>query len=275
MNNLISNLQKTTPENLKNDLKTNLENALKSVKILDPKNLSKQADAIESKLKQVDSIKPEDTQALKSLQRLATESSLLIEDVPNTTDNILQTQITNILTRSIPDMNKLILDLQNKQVTDVTTLNSRLSSINDSLTKSITEVTNTFNQNITDIQTSITSLRNDNNRRFNDISTLINTNISVLTNAVSSLSNLVSSDINALYSAFNNMKNIVETQKIVINTPQNKRWTIAGDSDGKLCIGNPNPLTCINNDGDLVVPANMTTELNNVINVPPLPVVKY
>jgi len=75
MNNLISNLQKTTPESLKNDLKTNLENALKSVKILDPKNLSKQADAIESKLKQVDSIKPEDTQALKSLQQLSTESS--------------------------------------------------------------------------------------------------------------------------------------------------------------------------------------------------------
>lgn len=420
MNNLILNLEKSTPESLKNDLKTNLENALKSVKILDPKNLSKQADAISSKIKQVDAIKPEDTQALKSLQQLTTESSLLIEDVPNTTDNILQTQIdkissltssnineirnkiipevsktlqdlvnslksstdtqfsdlsnrlqsqinllnnftaqykidsdalrvlvstsiqtarndlttfinteiakivavnqkqdrdisdinsrmtskdtqiTNILTRSIPEMNKLILDLQNKQITDVTTLNTRLDSINNSLTKSITDLTtkqssdistlnqsitdlttkqasdvNTFNQNISDIQASISSLRNDNNRRFDDISSLINSNISVLTNAVNSLSSLVSSDINALYSAFNNMKNTVETQKIVINTPQNRRWTIAGDSDGRLCIGNPNPVTCIDNVGNLVAPVNTTSELNNVVSVPAIPTLSY
>ena len=420
MNNLILNLEKSTPENIKNDLKTNLQNALKSVQILDPKNLSKQADAISSKIKQVDSIKPEDTQALKSLQQLTTESSLLIEDVPNTTDNILQTQIdklsalstnnineirnkiipevsktlqdlvnslksstdsqfsdlsnrlqnqinllnnftaqykidsdalkvlvstsiqtarndltsfvnteiakivavnqkqdkdisdinsrmtsrdtqiTNILTKSIPEMNKLISDLQNKQITDVTTLNTRLDSINESLTKSITDLTSkqssdistlnqnitdltskqasdvkTFNQSITDIQASITSLSNNNNKKFDDISTLINSNISVLTNAVSSLSNLVSSDMNALYSAFNNLKNTVETQKIIINTPQNRRWTIAGDSDGRLCIGNPNPVTCIDNGGNLVAPVNTSSELNNVVNVPTIPTLNY
>ena len=389
MNKLISNIQNYKPEDLKTNLKTILNNALNSVKILDPKNVSKQGDAIQLKIKQVDDINDSD-----SLQKLANESLTLIEDVPNTTDNILQnqidklssltsqnideirktvipevsktltdlinnlklsidtrfydlgskleeqvkllnsfqtqykldydalkvlvatsiktakddlsiqindiiainqrqdkdisdinlkmtsrdSQITNILTRSIPDINKLISDLQNKQITDVSTLNSRL----DSLSKSITDFSNkqatdvsSINQNITEVQTLITNLRNDNTKSFADMNILINRNVSNLTDIVKQLSDLASSDINSLYTAFNNMKNTLETQKIVINTPQNTKWTITGDSDGRLCVGNPNPVTCIDNTGNLVLPASTTSELNNVVNVPALPTVNY